>query len=322
MITLVDYQKQTKNPLFKGLIADLLRYSDLMAIIPFEDVPGLQVSAARWSTMPSAGFRKLGGSYTESTGRTEQIAETLALLGGDIKIDSILTKVQDVYEDPLTTQMRMKAKSIAFSFNDAFINGDQAVNPDTFEGLKKRVANAPSRMTVWLDSNGNGTGTTLDVLASAANQHKFIDALHAAIKYTDGGNCILMNEVAYLGVSRTLRRLSTDLVGAEQVAEKMFETFKGAKLVDVGLKSDKSTEIITSTEAPNSDSTSIYVVRIDTDDGLHGIQLQGTSPEPYDPIGGGEMDTGPQILRRIDWAVGLMNISQYAVCRIAGLKFV
>jgi hypothetical protein len=40
----------------------------------------------------------------------------------------------------------------------------------------------------------------------------------------------------------------------------------------------------------------------------------------YDPLNGNESESGPQYLRRIDWAVGLMNISQYAVCRISNIR--
>jgi hypothetical protein len=32
------------------------------------------------------------------------------------------------------------------------------------------------------------------------------------------------------------------------------------------------------------------------------------------------MEAGPQYLRRIDGAVGLINLSQYCICRIKGFK--
>jgi len=318
MLTLNDYFKQSTDPMQKGLIADLLRYSDLMKIVPIETVSALRVSATRWQTMPSASFRKYGAGYTESTGTVEPITETLAVLGGDVKVDRLADKGTFI-EDPITTQMNMKAKAIAFKFNDTLINGDHATDADAFEGLKKRVSNMPSRQVVDIAVAGD----SLKVLANEANEQLFLDALHKAIKRVDGANALLCNEDTYLGLGQVLRRLKLNTVMTDAYDHK-WDAFQNVPLVDVGLKSDKSTEIITNTEDPGdagNDATSLYAVRLDTDDGVRGIQLEGTNgPNVYDPLNGGEMESGPQYLRRIDWPVGLFHKSQYVVCRIKGFK--
>ena len=315
--TLVDYFKASKDAAQKGFIADLLRYSDLMKVVPFAGHDDLQVTGSRWQTLPSVGFRKYGGGYTESTGKTEPVSETIALLGGDVKIEKIGAKKN------LKTQMDMKAQAVAFEFNWYFVNGDHASYPDGFEGMKKRVANMPSRQTLYLDSAGNGTGDALKVLASSANEHSWIDALHKAAKRSSATHW-LCNEDTYIGFGQVLRRLglletTTDAYG------NVWKSFAGLPIVDVGLKSDKSTEIITNTEDPGdggNDATSIYAARLDTRDGLHGIYLNelGGAPKVYDPLNGKEMEAGPQYLRRIDWGVGLYNLSQYCVTRVQGFK--
>ncbi len=320
-VTLIDYFKQTTDPMSQGFIADLLRASDLFKVVKFESVDGLKVTGARWQTLPSTGFRKIGEGYSESTGSAEDFGETLAILGGDVKVDKVIQLARNVTEDPLITQMKMKAKSIAFTFNDNFVNGDHSSDPDCFEGLKVRVSNMPARMTIDC-YNTCDAGDGLAILKNSTNENYFVDALHDAIKRVDGATHIFCNETVYLGLSRVLRRLglldtNTDAYG------KVWNTFAGVPLVDIGLKSDKSTEIITLTENPgdgHTDCTSLYVARMDTDDGLHGIQLNGTSPKPYDPLNGGEMEGGPQYLRRIDWAVGLFNLSQYCICRLKGFR--
>ena len=94
--------------------------------------------------------------------------------------------------------------------------------------------------------------------------------------------------------------------------------------MEVGKKRDKSTEIITATEDPGdggNDSSSIYAVRFDTSDGVHAIELEGAGgPTVYDPLKGGEMESGPQYLRRIDWPVGLHQKSLYTIVRVKGFK--
>lgn len=318
-VTLNEYAKLTNDPLKKGFILDLLRYSDILKRIPFVDVAGLKVGGTRWQTLPSVAFRKIGGSYTESTGTVENIQETLAVLGGEVYIDRILAKAGGTIQSPLQVQMQMKAKAVAFQFNDSFINGDQAVDPDSFEGLKKRVSNMPSRMTLDLSP---GAGDSLKVLAGATQEHAFIDAIHQATKYVDGANVIFCNETSYIGLGQVARRLNlyqeiTDALG------KRWDTINGVPFVDVGLKGDKATEIITNTEDPGdagNDATSLYVARIDTDDGLHGLQVAGLGMDVYDPMKGGEDPTAPRYIRRIDWAVGLYNLSNYCVARVKGFK--
>ena len=208
-----------------------------------------------------------------------------------------------------------------FKFNDTLVNGDHAVDADAFEGLKKRVANMPSRQTIWLDASANGTGASLKVLASEANEQLFLDALHKAIKRCDGANALLSNEDTQLGLGQVLRRLKLNTTMTDAY-DHTWDSFNGVKIVDVGLKSDKSTEIITNTEVvADATGTSIYAVRFDTDDGVRAIDLKGAGgPQVYDPLKGGEMEAGPQNLRRIDWPVGLFHKSQYTIVRIAGFK--
>jgi len=317
MITLADIQKQSKEPMQKGFITDRLRYSDLIKMVPFETVEGLNVGGTRWQTLPGAGFRKIGGGYTESTGNVEDVVETLAALGGDVKVDRLAEKVNSI-ETTLVTNMKMKAKAVSFTFNDNFINGDHGVDPDAFEGIKKRVSNMPARQTIDLAS----AGYALKVKASTANENTFLDALHEAVKVVDGATHLIMNEDTWIQFGSVLRNLGLSY-NVLALYDKVWENFRGVPLVDIGLTADKSTEIISSAEDPGdggNDSTSIYAVRMDTDDGLRAIQLKGTGPDVYDPLNGGEMESGPQLLRRIDWAVGLYNLSQYSICRVKGFK--
>jgi hypothetical protein len=321
MLTLNDYFKQSTDPMQKGLLADMLRFSDLMKIVPIDSVSALRVSATRWQTLPTVGFRKYGGGYTESTGTTEPFTETLALLGGDIKFDR-LANIGSFIEDPIVTQMNMKAKAMALSFNWHLINGDHAVDPDSFEGLKKRVAGMPARQTIYLDSNGNGTGVTLKVLASEANEQLFLDGLAKIKNRVDGASALLGNEQSYESLGQVLRRMKISTQIADYLG-KTWDSYGNVPLVDVGLMGDKSTEIITNTETIGgvADSSSIYAVRFDTDDGVRVIDLAGAGgPKVYDPLNGGEMESGPQKLRRIDWPVGLFQKSQYTIARLTGFK--
>ena len=209
---------------------------------------------------------------------------SLNILGQYVRDGAALELDKSVVESPLTTQTKMKIAALAAKTTTDFILGNHATDPYGIEGLKVRVANAPSRQTVDL---GTSSGTvTLKALADAASEHTFIDGLHQllhVIGATDTpGQCALyMNETTYLGVGRVLRRLGL-LDTTQDNYGRVWKEFAGVKLVDIGLQGDQSTEIISNALYADAVGTEIYGVRWGGNDGFRVIQLAGTSPIPYD----------------------------------------
>lgn len=319
-VTLNELAKVQQNPLAKAVLMDLLRQSKIFQVAPIETVPGLKVTTARWQTLPTSSTRAINGSYTETTGLLDNVQETLHIYGGEINVDRILSLDKTVIEDPLVTQTKMKVASISAKFNYDFVNGDHAVDPLGFEGLRKRITNAPSRQSVDLGTNS----VTLKILADSASEHKFIDGLHElmnAIGADDNpGQCAFyMNRATKLAIGQVLRRVNL-LNTAQDQYGRTWQEFGGVKLVDIGLSADQSTEIIASNLYADTVGTEIFGVRWEGDDGFRIIQLEGTSPEPYDPTGNGEMQTKPAKMRRIDWAIGLQNAGKYAIGKLYGFK--
>jgi len=312
--TLNELAKVTVTPLGKAVIEDLLRQSKVLQLAPIESINGLRVNHARWQTLPSIATRAVNGTYTESTGQLDQVQETLHIYGGEVKVDRVLEGDKTAIESPMTTQTKMKVAALAYKVNQDFIKGDHAVDPNGFEGLTKRVSNLPTRMTIDLASSGD----SLKVLASATTENSFLDGVHELI-HKSMANVLFMNEGTYLGFGKVLRRLALSAT-TKDAYDRIWDVFAGTKLVDIGLQSDQSTEIITATEDPGdagNDATSIYGVRFDGEDGLRIIQLAGFGPEPVDF---GELQTQPQKMKRIDWPIGLQVVGKFAVGRLKGFK--
>lgn len=344
-VTLNEVMKVSQAPLGKAVILDLLRQSRILQMIPVDNVNALKVTDVRWNTLPAVSTRKLNAAYTESTGLVEQVEDTLFIYGGDISVDRVLLKVNTLGGmNPLTIQAKMKVAALAARFNNDFINNDHTIDMDGFEGIKKRVSNQPARATIDLSP---GAGDSLKVLASVANEQAFIDGLHAALHRlgADAGNSLkdmniafFMNEGTFLGFGQAMRR--NGLITTQTDAyDRIFTTFGPAKLIDIGMLGDQVTEVITATEDPGdagNDATSIYAVRfggithkdasgrttVTDDDGVRLIQLEGTSPDPYDPLDGAEAGAGsaPLVTRRIDWVIGLRQVGRYSIVRIKGFK--
>lgn len=313
-MTIADYAKQEVQPLKKYILENLLRFSDLMSLVPMKKVDSLSVIVTRWNSLPSVDYRRVNGTYTESTGTLEQVSEGLYGLGGEIKFDRVFDLVKNHIEDPAKTHTDMKIRALAYEFNNNFINGDHAVDVDQPEGINKRIASyLPTRQSLSI-------GAAFDVTASAANMHKLVDYFTDAVdlaglrsapmikpkrgdKQPAKTGAILMNRGMYLGFGRVLRRLGL-LNTTQDAYGRTFDSFAGVPMIDVGLKADKSTEIILDTYGAASNETRVFFVRFG-DDAFTGMQLN--TPEPYDPIKAGEghgNTTGPQRLKRIDWWYG------------------
>ena len=318
-VTLTDLEKSARDPYNKKFISDLARHKNsLWGFLPIESITALKVTGSRINSLPTTGKRNLGGSWTASTGRTEEVQETVSIYGGRIAVDRIAAKVESKSGMPgqLELQTQLLRDSMVYTFNNDFVNGDHGVDPTGIEGLSKRVGNGLSRYDLDLYS-----GSSLDVLASVANANKFLNALHAMKTYLGGVDLIVCNERTLNGIGQALRFLGQGnlLTQTKDNYERTWDTLFGAPIVDVGYKGDWSTEIIANNLGSGTDASHIYFIRKGGDEGLNLIQLAGTGPEPYDPLNGGQ--SGSDIVRDVEWALGMMNTSRYSsLGRIKGFK--
>lgn len=323
-ITLAQLAQLETDPIKKYLGMQLLRHVKLWEILPFENVNALEVRAVWWEKLPTGGaFRMVNEGFTAAQdGQLGDGFENLYGFGGDIVYDTVFEGIGNVVADPIKIQIDGRLESMAITWNNYFINGDVATDPKGFNGLKKRVATMPARQTIWL---GGSTAAALDPTDSAANARKFINAFNTAWRYCNEGkvNAILCNEDFIIGFSRVLALLqgygnyldvTRDNYGREEVS------YRGVKFIDVGLLHDRTTEILPSNELAgngSSNSMSFYLVSVNTENGIYGIQKNQFAP--YDPLGGSEMESRPAKMMRIDWWNGIASFGRYGIVRVRNL---
>lgn len=318
-VTLAMLAKIETDVLKKYIILNLLREVKLFEVLPFTNVDSLKSVAVRYRTLPSVAFRKVGTGYTASEGDTEQVWESVYAFGGDINYDRVFEKVKNTIIDMKKMQTDMKLLSMALTFNDYFINGDHGVDADGFEGLKKRVSNMPTRQTVGF---AGAAAAALDPTSAVASCNAFINGLEEMHYKTNRGdhNAFFCNEGIKWGIGRALRYIQAAggniLDTTKDSFDRSVPTLWGSPVIDVGLKKDQSTEIITETEVAGdaaTDATSIYAVAFNEQQGITGIQLDAL--ESYDPLNGGEQETVPAKLVRVEWWCGLAGFGSYGFCR-------
>lgn len=294
----------------------MIRNTKIMDLLPFENVDSLRSIAVRWQTLPSVAFRAIGGNYTASEGETEQVWESVYVLGGTVQWDRVFDKVKNTITDMKKLQLDMKLRSLSCTFNNYFINGDAATDILGFEGLKKRVSQMPSRQSVYF---AGASAAALDPTASVGNGRLFFDFLEEMSYKCNAGavNAYLLNEAMYYGVGKVARYINANggnfLSTTKDSLDREVTTWKGAPLVDVGLLKDQTTEIIPDTEVAGDsgvDATSIYGCSFGVDKGISGIQLGGLENWETEPT-----STAPHHTLNIEWVLGLAGFGSYGIVR-------
>jgi hypothetical protein len=172
-VTLAQAALLSQNELQKGVLEIFVRESVLLDRIPQMEIQGNAFAYDEEATLPAVEFRAVNASYAESTGTVNQKSETLVILGGDADVDTYVAATRSNVNDQRAIQDQLKVKAASYKFQDAFINGDVAVDANSFDGLKKRLVGG---QVIALGTNGGpvvGNGGT-DI-------HAFLDFLDSLI---------------------------------------------------------------------------------------------------------------------------------------------
>ena len=323
-IKLSQVAKLQKNPAFKGVIQNIIRESRVLEYLSFQNVDSLDVVAVRWIKLPETKFRQINAGYEKVSGDVDHVYESVYAFGADMQMDRVYEKLGNYIKDPRQENIEMITKSSAYKFKEYLIDGDHGSDPDGFEGLKKRISNMSSRQYKMIGNVGGNA--PFDPKASTANALAFVDYWEEMHYKANAGDVqmILLNEAMYWGFTRILRYAGLDYAGMMDVTKDQFDrnviTYKGVPFVDMGWQIDMVTELIPNTESVGTDdhATSVYFVPINMEQGIQGIQLDNL--EIYDPLGGGEMETLPSKLMRMEWWCGLAGFGSYGPTRLAGIQ--
>jgi hypothetical protein len=259
-ITLVEAAKLSQNDLQRGVIETFVLEAAVLDRLPLMTIEGNAFAYNEEATLPGVEFRAVNSGYTESTGTVNQKTESLVILGGLADVDRFIQQTRSNLNDQQATQLNLKIKAAVRKFQDAFVNGDTAVDANSFDGLKKRLTGAQT-----VDTGTNG----LPVIgADDAARHAFLDTLDSAIAAVQGQpDALYMNKAIRQKIASAARRLGFWSADRDEFGRRV-EFYNGIPMLDIGTKAD-GTDIIPLTETQGTavDASSIYIVRFGQDEG-------------------------------------------------------
>lgn len=309
-VTLAQAAVLSQDDLQRGVLEVFVQESSVLDRIPLMPIEGNAYAYNKEATLPGVAFRSVNEAYVESTGTFVQASESLVILGGDADVDRFIVQTRGNLNDQRAAQTALKVKAASYKFQDHFINGDVAVDPKGFDGLKKRLTGSQV-----LDAATNGMGPV-------AGGHDFFDALDALIAQVPGltgeNGALYANRGVISRVKSSGRRLGGVEMFKEDLTGKRIVMYNGIPLLDIG-QTAAGVDIIPQTETQGSSnvSSSIYAVKFgqdENDQAVTGLTNGGVSVRDL-----GEVDDKPVYRTRIEFYCGLATFGGKAAARLRGV---
>lgn len=309
-VTLAQAALLSETQLQRGVIETFVQESAVLDRLPLMNIEGNAYAYNKEASLPGVAFRSVNEAYTESTGTVVQATESLVILGGDADVDRFIVQTRGDLNDQRAVQTRLKVKAASYKFQDAFFNGDVAVDPKGFDGLKKRLTGAQV-----LDTDANGLGPV-------AGGHDFLDALDALVGAVPGLNgsngAIYANRAVLARITSSLRRLGGADFIKEDLTGKRVLTYNGIPILDPG-QTGAGADILPTTETQGTatNASSVYAVRFgedETDAGVTGLTNGGVQVDDL-----GQLQEKPAYRTRIEFYCGLATFGGKAAARLRGV---
>ncbi len=236
-VTLAQAALATQNALTAGVIDEFRKSSFVLDNITFDDCVNpsgggstMTYGYHRLTTEATAGFRAVNNEYVPQEAQKQRITVDLKIFGGSFQIDRILAggATGEGLFSELELQIQQKIKSARALFHTTLINGDIAVDPNSFDGLDVAIAGT---------STESNTGAVIDLSTSAlitTNANAFIDALELWLATLNERPTVLMcNSIMKAKVNSVARRAGF-YTRAEDAFGRPIDTWNGIPIIDMG----------------------------------------------------------------------------------------
>lgn len=267
------------------VIDTFVRKSEILEMLPFDN----SVSPSGGSTLvygytqkklPSTtAFRAINSEYAPSQATIEEKTVALKVFGGAFEIDRVIKDAEGMYNN-MAMQIEEKVKSAVGTFHNAMINGDAAVDANSFDGLDKFLVG---------QSTEYGTDKVIDLSTMEqlkANADEFYEELLKLINST-GAHALMVNEGMKTKI-QTVARILGFKTESEEAFGRVVTTIGEGKVRIIDMQNVVTVSDGVAVETPiigvkertvggsaTTGLTDIYAARFSTLDGFHGVTLTG-----------------------------------------------
>jgi hypothetical protein len=274
-VTLAQALLSSQSAIQKGVIDEFIKSSFLFENIIFDDVvaPGgggaLVYGYTRQITQGSAAFRAINVEFNDAVVTKQQYTVNLVPFGGKFGIDRIIKNMGSLTSE-IQFQLQQKIKATQALFNNNFINGDDSVTVEGFDGIDVAITGSTTEL--------NAAGDTIDLSTSIqvdANYKEFLDKMDEFLALLDGTPSFLgMNSKMKAKMISVARRAGYYTREKNSFGVPV-DAYNNIPLIDMGTKENSTDDVVATATA--SGETSIFAVRLGLD-GVHAASLAGVAP--------------------------------------------
>ena len=286
------------------IIEEYAATSDILRVIPWENIQGTGKHYNREDILPGVGFRGINEAYTESVGVLNPQSEALKICGGDLDVDTAIVNMQG----PAVRSVHelMKVKALALSWTASFIKGDTRQDPRVFDGLQVRLTG--SQLISNNDAGGPLSLSKLDWL----------------IDQVDDPNYLIMGKPSRRLLNQAIRNrnISGDIDFTQDEFGKRVMTYNGLPILIADYDNNGNIILDFNEISPDGVSstlcTSVYCVSF-RDMMLNGIQGAVNGVYGIDTRDLGELQVKPVYRTRVEWYAAIACYHGRAAARLAGI---
>jgi len=292
-----EAEKLSTDQLVSGVIEEIIDKDEMLARLPFTGINGKAYVYNRENTISEASFiNPVDDTVPEGAATFTEITSKLRVLIGDVDVDKFLDTTMSDTNSQRAIQIAAKAKGLRRKFQRTLALGDATATPTEFDGLANLVDAGQE-----IIAGANGAGLTLSML------DELVDAI------ANGADAIVMRS----GTLRAYRALLRSLGGvpADSVMMGNFgQPIPAHNGMPIIVNDFLPTDEVQGTETA---STSIYAVRFNEVDGLHGIMGGEAAGMHVEDLG--TVQNKDATRTRLKWYCGLALKSTKSLARIKGI---
>jgi len=289
-----EAEKLSNNTLLQGVVEEIIDRDAMFAMLPFSQVNSKALVYNRETTLAGADFIDPNEVINEEASTFTEVTAKLRILAGDVDIDKFLIETMGDTNDQVVTQLQAKAKGVGRIFHAQVANGTAGTK--SFDGLPNLV---DAGMTFGVDTDGGPI--TLELL----------DQLLDMVK--NGADALVMRKGTWRAIRILLRAMggnTAQMVEIENFGHPV-PAFDGIPvIVNDFLAGDEAL-------GTGTDLCSIYAVRFNESDGLHGIYGGSSAGMRVENVG--TVQNKDSYRFRMKWYAGLVLKSTQSLARLQGV---
>jgi hypothetical protein len=295
-LLLTEAQKLSNNMLERGVIEEIISRDDLFALLPFYKIDGKAYVFNRENAIVEGDFLDPNATVNEGAATFTQVTATLKILAGDVDMDKFLMSTMGDTNDLLAIQLALKAKGLGRAFRRAVVSGDSSVVTQSFDGIQKLVTGGNT-----IAADVNGAAVTLGML------DQLLDTV------LNGADALMMRRGTWRAIRALLRA-----AGGTHADQIMVENFGQPIPAYNGIPVLINDFLpVNETVGTNANTCSVYAMRLNEVDGLHGIYGGPSAGIQVEDIGTVQNKDANRY--RVKWYCGLVLKSTHSLARLAGV---